>query len=373
MTKMQGEAETRLERLLGFLDQDPDNLSLASDCAEAALDADRIELARRILAPFDTSETLDGRARNIAGLAAMRDGDQIMAQRQFGRLLTEHPGDPGVRFNLAWSMALSDDHAGARETLGDMGDSDLPQAAMLDLQLHHHLGEFDAAEEKLTRYIERFPDYAPLQAAASVLAIDLEHADLARRCAENGGEHPDALSTLGTLELGEQRLDDARALFARSLATRSNNPRANIGLGLVELAGGNSRGALSFLDRGAEQFGDHLGSWLAAGWAYLLAGDAATARARFDTALEKDDNFGEAHGSLAALDAFAGDFESAQRRLDIALRLDRQSFSAAMTSMVLAAAEGDQEKAQRIFELAASQPLTPDGKTLADLLVGMAL
>lgn len=373
MTKTKSEAEARLEQLLGFLEQDPDNLRLATDCAEAALGADRIELAYRIIEPFSASDNLDDGSRNIAGIASMRYGDQDSAQRHFTRLLSEHPDDPAVRFNLAWSQALAGDHAAARETLGDVREGDLPQAAMLDLQIHHHLGEFDAAEEKLEHYVARFPDYAPLAAAASVLAMDIDRADLARRCAEKGGQHPDALSTLGTLALGDQHVDEARGLFARSLETRPENPRANVGLGLVELASGNSRDALPFLDRGAEQFGDHLGSWLAAGWAHLLAGDVETARERFETALAKDDNFGEAHGSLAALDAFAGDFDAARRRLEIALRLDRQSFSAALAAMILAAADGDNNKAQRIFEIAAGQPLTPEGKTLAELLVNVAL
>lgn len=372
MQDSQSEAEARLERLLEYLDQDRDNLALATDCAEAALAANRIALAGQVLASFDAAGTLDMRARNLAGIAAMRGGDQTNAQRHFELLLEEAPDDPGLRFNLAWSRALADDHAGARAALGDVAGTDLPQAAMLDLQIHHHLGEFEEAEEKLADYLQRFPDYVPLQAAASVLAMDMDRADLARLCAEKGGEHPDALSTLGALELGEQRLDDARALFAKSLGTRAENPRANIGLGLVEMASGRYRDALPYLDKGAEQFGDHLGSWLASGWAHLLAGDAETARARFETALEKDDTFGEAQGSLAAMDALSGNFEAARHRLEIAQRLDRQSFSVAFTAMILAAAEGDEARAQRIFEIAASQPLTPDGKTLAEALARMA-
>lgn len=367
------EVEARLERLLEYLDQDRDNLSLAADCANAALTLGRVGLAQEILAPFDTSDRLDMPSRNIAGIAAMRGGDQKTAQRHFTALLDQSPHDAAIRFNLAWSQALAGDHQAARETLGTVTDTDLPQAAMLDLQLDHHLGNFEAAEVKLTDYLSRFPDYAPLHAVASVLAMDLDQSDIARQCAEMGGDHPDALSTLGVLELGEQRLEAARELFLRSLESRPQNPRANIGFGLVELASGNSRAALSYLDLGANQFGDHLGSWLAAGWAHLLAGDRETARERFETALEKDDNFGEAQGSLAALDAFAGDFESARHRVEIALRLDRQSFSAALAGMILATADGDQEKARRIFEMAARQSLTPDGKTLTDLLAQAAL
>lgn len=366
------DAEARLEALLGFLDQDRDNLALACDAAEAALAADRTALAREILARFDAAGTLDARARNIAGLAAMRGGDQRAAQRQFEALVGASPEDGAARFNLAWSRALDEDYVGARAALGNGPHSELPQAAMLDLQLHHHLGEFDEAGDKLTGYLERFPDYAPLQAAASVLALDMDRGDLARACAERGGAHPDALATLGALELGEQRLDVARELFIRALDGRPQNPRANIGLGLVELAGGNSARALSYLDRGADQFGDHLGSWLAAGWGHLLAGDPKTARARFETALAQDASFGEAQGSLATIDALTGDFESARRRVEFALRLDRRSYSAAFAGIIIASAEGDREKAQRIFEIAAKQPLTPDGQTLAELLVGSA-
>lgn len=370
---MTNQPNAGLERLLGYLDQDRENVALAIDCAEAALAADRAGLAVSILQPFERAGSLDDAALNLAGIAAMRSGDQAAAQALFARLLEAAPDDQAVRFNLAWSLGLAGRHSEAREALGEVADTELPQAVLLDLQIHHHLGEFEAAEAKLAGYLERFPDYAPLQSAASVLAMDLDRPDLARECALKGGSHPDALATLGALELGENRLGDARALFMRSLATRAINPRANIGFGLVELAEGNSAAALPFLDRGAAEFGDHLGSWIAAGWAHFIAGDAAAARARFETALAIDDSFGEAHGSLAAMDAFAGDFAAAGRRLEVAQRLDRQSFSAALTAMILAAADGDQDRAQRIFDIAAKQPITHDGKSLAEALARVAM
>lgn len=370
---MTDEAGARLERLLGYLEQDRDNVALAIDCADAALAANRAELAASILLPFETAGLLDDTGLNLAGISAMRSGDQVRAQAAFAWLLESAPDDAGLRFNLAWSLGLAGQHGEAREALGDVTATELPQAAMLDLQIHHHLGEFEAAEAKLAAYLERFPDYAPLHSAASVLAMDIDKPDLARECALRGGAHPDALATLGALELGDNRLDDARTLFTRSLATRAVNPRANIGYGLVELAAGNSAAALPYLDRGAAEFGDHLGSWIAAGWAHFIAGDTAAARERFETALALDATFGEAQGSLAAMEAFAGEFDAAKRRLEIAQRLDRQSFSAALTATILAAADGDENRAQRIFEVALRQPLTHDGKTLAEALARMAM
>lgn len=373
MTETMDDAAARLDRLRTYLAHDPDNLALATDCADAALAAGQVEVATAVLAPFAAAGTLDDPARNLAGIAAMRGGDHAAAETHFARLLDSAPDDAGVRFNLAWTLALAGRHADARAVLGDVSDTDLPQAAMLDLQIDHHLGDFDTAGEKLRFYLQRFPDYAPLHATAALLAMDLDDTELARACAERAGAHPDALATLGALELGEQRLDDARALFTRAIATRAANPRAHVGLGLVALAGGDAAAALPHLDRGAAQFGSHLGSWIAAGWAHFLAGDAATARARFETALATDATFGEAHGSLAAMLAFAGEFDAARRELEIAKRLDRESFSAALTEVVLAAAAGDRERAGRIMELALKQPIGTDGGTLADALARVAM
>ena len=362
------EAAARFARLRDFLVVDPTNVRLAIDCAEAALAANLADEASAVLAPFVEQGVLDDAALNLAGIAALRNGDQAAAQTLFAQLAERHPADTGLRFNMAWSRALQGDFAGAIDTLDEDTTAALPQAAMLDLQMRHEVGDFDGAEARLESYIERYPDYAPLQAAASVLAMDVDRPDIARQCAERGGDNPDALATLGTLSLGDDQHEAARILFERSILEREKNPRAHLGLGLTMLASGDAKGALPHLDRGAEQFGDHLGSWLASGWAHLLAGETEAARARFERALAEDDTFGEAQGSLAVMDALAGEFDAARRRAEVAVRLDRQSFSAALAGIILASADGDQERAQRIFETAARQPLSHDGRTLAEML-----
>lgn len=369
----QEDGAVRLETMLGYLAEDPGNGALARDCADAALAANQPQVAHDIFVKLEATAPLDEQTTAVAGMAAMRCGDQQTAQRHFTTLMQAHDQDIGLRFNMAWSLTLAGDHTASLDMIDDEMIASLPQAAMLDLQLRHELGEFDAAAERLDEYVERFPDYGPLQAAASVLAMDVDRADLARACALKAGDHPDALATLGTLELADDRLAEAQLLFGQSLATKALNPRANLGLGLAELAAGNAGASLPHLDLGAQQFGDHLGSWIASGWAHFLAGDPETARARFETALNQDDSFGEAQGSVAAMDAFAGDFEKARERLKIASRLDRQSFSVALTGMVLAAAEGDQTRADKIFEIVSTQPLTHDGKTLAEVLAKSAI
>ena len=368
----QGHAGERLDRLSGYLEADPNNAGLAVECAEAALAANEPARALELLEGIADPGDLGDAVANLAGIAAMRAGDQAGAQARFASLLETRPDDPSLRFNLAWSRALAGEFEAARETLDAATIEGLPQAAMLDLQIDHQLGAFERAGEKMAAYLERYPDYGPLQAAASVLALDLEDVELARACAGRAADHPDAMVTLASLDLAENRLEAARERFERSIAIKPANPRAHVGLGLAELAGGRAAGALAHLDRGAEQFGDHLGSWIAAGWAHGLAGDLPTARARFEKALTLDDTFGEAHGSLAALDALEGDVASARRRMEVARRLDPESFSAALAGMLLASAAGDSDKARQIFTLAAGRPLAHDGTTLLEALARLA-
>ena len=361
----------RLARLAGYLAQDPHNPALLRDAAQAALAAGEPQRAAEWLAVLETMGRADVADRNLLGIAWMRGGQPDRAAQRFADLLSATPGDPALRFNLAWARALAKDFAGARDLLDGDLTAALPQAALLEVQLMHDAGEFDAAADKARGHVARHPDYAPLLAAVSVLALDVEDEELARHCATRAGAHPDALTTLGTLTLGDMDHAAARALFERALAVNDHAPRAWIGLGLSHLAAGDGAQAGTLLDKGAELFGDHLGSWIAAGWAYLLAGDRVRAGERFEQARQIDPNFAESHGSLAVLDMLAGDRESAERRVEIAQRLDRESFSAAFARMLLATAAGDAETAERILALALKQPLDDKGRTIADALARM--
>ena len=364
----QNEHDNRLERLTGYLAQDPHNAALLRDTADAAMAAGDFARVGTLIATLEAIGQATVADHNTAALAMMHGGHAGDAAARFAALLADHPDDPALRFNGAWARAAAGDYAGAQALLNATLTAALPQAAMLEVQLLHQAGEFDTAAERARAHVARHPDYAPLMAAVSVLALDVEDEELARHCAQRGGAHPDALTTLGTLTLGDMDHAGAQALFERALAAQPESPRALIGLGLAHLAAGQGAEAAPMLDKGAELFGDHLGSWIAAGWAYLLAGDHAQARARFERARQIDPTFAESHGSLAVLDLLAGDTDHADRNLDVALRLDRQSFSAAFAHMLKASAAGDADTAARIMDLALRQPLDDKGRTIGTML-----
>ncbi|HEX8223885.1 MAG TPA: tetratricopeptide repeat protein [Allosphingosinicella sp.] len=366
-------APSRLDRLLPLLEADPANLSLLADAAETALAEQRPEVAADLLGRYAAIAPLPPRETNLAGLAALQTKRYDRAADLFGELVEAGVDDPAVRFNLAWACAMDKQFDRSLELLDDDLARTLPQAAMLQVQLLHDRGEFDDAARRAREYVEIHPDYAPLMATVSVLALDVEDAELAAACAAKGGEHPDALTTLGTLALGDERATEALDLFDRALDRNPQVPRAWVGRGLARLMTGQSPDAAADIDRGAEMFGDHLGSWIAAGWAHFVNNDLASARARFETALELDDTFAETHGSLAVLDLLEGNAEGAREKSEIALRLDRQCYSAALARSMLAAGAGDQEMARRIYEAAANTPIDDSGRTIGQTLAKLGM
>lgn len=365
--------DSPLGALLALLESDPGNPSLLSDCAEAALDERRPDLALELLDRRAAMGTPNAREVNMAGLAALQTRRFDAAVEAFRSMAAAGESDPGLHFNLAWALANLKDFSGALDVLDDADAEALPQAAALRVQLLHEVGAFGGAGEAARRYIAVHPDHEALMAAVSVLALDIEDETLAAECAAKAGNHPDALTTRGTLALGNEHATDALALFERSLASNDQSPRAWVGLGLARLMTGSPETAPAALDRGAALFGDHLGSWIAAGWSYVLNGDRATARARFETAMAIDPTFAETHGSLAVLDALDGNVAEAEKQSDVALRLDRRCYSAALAKSLLAASIGDTETAKRIFDLAANTPVDSHGRTIGHALARMGL
>lgn len=373
MTEVNATGQSAVVTLLALLESDPTNLMLLADTAEAALDERRPEVAIELLARYGDIAPLPPRETNLAGIAALQTRDFERAADAFAMLFEAGKQDAGVRFNLAWAKANLKEFGTALEVLDDEAARTLPQAAELRVQLLHQLGDFVEAGAFARAYVERFPEHQGLMAAVSVLALDIDDEELAAACAEKAGDHPDALTTLGTLALGDDHATEARRIFEEVIQRNPALPRAWIGRGLSKLMTGEADTASADIDKGAEMFGDHLGSWIAAGWAYFVNGDQTTSRARFDHALELDPTFAESHGSLAVLDVLAGDLAEARRKSDVALRLDRQCYSAALAKSLLAASGGDHRTARRIFEQAARTPIDGSGRTIGQALARMGM
>ncbi|HEX8527285.1 tetratricopeptide repeat protein [Allosphingosinicella sp.] len=365
--------ESRLERLVRFVGMDEGNLALLADAAFAAFDERDLETAGRMLELHSARAPLPPALVNLSGLVALEQGRLDEAAAAFEALLGQDGSDAQVRLNLAWTKSLQGDHESALALL-DEGTLALgPKAAALRVRTLHHLGLPEQALEEGGRLAELRGADEDLCGALAIVALDAEDMEAARLYAQRSSATPEGQSALGLLQLSEDRIDDALESFDRALETRSRSPRALLGKGLALLAKGEAGGARVHLDRAAELFGDHLGSWVAAGWAHFVAGDAAVGRARFEKALAIDDSFAETHGALGVLDIEDGLLDSAKRRTETAFRLDRNCFSAALARSMLAERAGDAAGAARIRDSALNAPAGPGGKTIAQALAALGL
>ncbi|HEX3673456.1 MAG TPA: tetratricopeptide repeat protein [Rhizomicrobium sp.] len=368
-SKASVQAGSRLERLLGFLGKDSANASLLADAAQAAVDARDFDMAADLIARHDAIARPGPALINLQGLIALAQHRFADAAAIFGALRAQSD-NPALRFNLAWSMAMTDAWRGALDLLDDETLAASPRAPSLKIQAMHHLDLYDdalACGEELAR---RYPDNRELMGALATLALDAEKPELAQRYAEQAGDNAEGRTALGMLSLGEQDTARSLALFDEAMQKQPNNPRAWLGRGLAQLAAGDTRAGVEAIDRGAELFQDHIGSWVASGWAHFVNCDYVRARASFDRALAIDQNFAESHGGVAVVDIVDGRLDEARKHCDIALRLDRSCFGGALAKSLLLAQAGHPQAAQKVRDIALNTPIGPSGKTIAQVLIG---
>lgn len=361
----------RLPRLLGFLAADPDNLALLADAANAALDEAQLETAADLIERYRALAEPPPALRNLEGLVALRLGRHAAARGAFSALYEAGHDQPALRFNLAWLNAIDGDFGGVVALIDDAVVQEVPRAAALKVQALHHLGDLTGALEFGQALLDRLPHDNALLGALSVAAMDADDYALAASLAERATGGSDALTTRGLVALNDDDAPGALMLFDQALAERKDAPRALLGKGLSLLTAGNVDGAAPYLERGAEVFGNHPGSWIAAGWAQFLRGNLVAARKNFEAALHHDESFAETHGALAVVDLSEGRIDSAKRRTEIALRLDKESFSAALAKIILLQMQGNPELASRIRERALNLPVGVNGKTLAQAIAGI--
>jgi tetratricopeptide (TPR) repeat protein len=363
--------QSTLSRLLGHLAADPGNPKLLADAAQAAYDAQDVILAAQLLGRI--AEPLPAALYPLKALVALGNGRFAEAAELFEDLRKTSGDTPALRFNLAWSKAMQNDFEPVVVLLDEEALAASPRAPALMVHALHHLARYDEALASGQELAKRFPGNEELMGALATLALDVERPDLARRYGEHARSDPEGQAALGVLALGDHQTEQSLHLFEEALSRQPNNPRALVGKGLGLLASGRTAEGAATIDRGAELFRTHLGSWIAAGWAYFACGNPAAARARFERALAIDANFSESHGGLAVLDIAAGNLDEAKRRCEIALRLDRRCFGAALAKSMLLEREGRPGAAQKVREIAFSTQIGNSGRTLGEELQAFGL
>ncbi|MDF3836844.1 tetratricopeptide repeat protein [Cupriavidus basilensis] len=364
-------SDATLDRLLRFLEIDPGNARLRLDAAQAAYDGGNYDLCKDLVA--QASDDAAPALLHIGALARMESGDAAGAIPLLQTLLTQAPSNPVLRYNLAYALSLAGAYGDALQTLGDLDDDASSSARLLRTRLLHYLGRLDEALAEGAQHENQVTGDPELAGALALIALDANDFDKGRHYATLGSASANGKVVAGMDALQQQQPDIAHALFAQALEQNPRSGRAWLGAGLTDLRYQVMDTAAEKLDHAAALLGTHAGSWVAAGWTYMLMDKLPEARARFEKALDIDRNFADTHGSLAVLAVKEGNLDVAQRSAEIGTRLDPHSLSAIFAKSLVLQAHGDSKAAQRALRTALDLPIGDGtGATVSDVLARIA-
>lgn len=346
----------RVARLLGYLQADPENVELACETVDALFAGSRYGEAESLLASLPPSSRASVGLRFRTAHAAMMRGRYEDAAAGLQSLIDERIENVALWHDLAFCQLClrrtpeaSATLASAVQHFGDSAELALVRArvALMD-------GDFAAAHLALDAALELAPQHTTGLGLRALALLDEGRNDEAANAAQYAlsvyADQHEALLVAGTNALWLRDLDAAESHLARALQRHPNSGRALSGAGQVRMLRMDLDGARDLLEQAVVAMPDHIGTWHALAWTYLLSGDIASAERAYHSAYDLDRNFADSHGGLALVHALRRETDAADASIKRALRLNPQCPTALYAKSVLVADAGDTAKADRVLE-----------------------
>lgn len=366
--------QNRLSRLLGFLQADPDNISLMMDAADLAMQAGDWNQAKELVDRTLAIQPNDAVSRYRLAVILLHTGQPHDSVILTQTLVDAGETHPAVLFTHAQGLALTGRFEEAEPILTNL----LPQAdtfkefPYLYIRVLHYLSKLDEALAYATSYAKVHPEDGGAQGMVSLLLLDnddmAEAAKWSAKALENAPNNIDALVTAGSAALAYEDEGAAKRHFDKVLAIESGNGRAWAGKGLVSMLATDLDAAKAAFEKAVEHMPDHLGSYNVLAWIQIMQRDYDGAKVTLEKSLQVDATFGETHGCLAVIAAMQGRLEDAKREADIAVRLQPDSFAGQFARSLVLNHRGHPEKAQALIESIFTNFTVPGGGNLRDAL-----
>lgn len=368
MTEASSDA-TRLQRLAGYLEQDPQNVVLLADACDTAIACGEHERAEGYIDQaerlgLDPAQWLFRRAR-----VALARRDLPQAAGTLERIRAIVGEQPVIAHDLAYVHLLQGDHEICRDLLQAWVDparaASLPAEQLQALQLLwlRAMHRLQLLEEAMawTQTVRKAGLLQPAAAgAASLVALDLEDFASARALADAAlaadPAQVEALVAGGSVALAAGDNAQAADLLQRALQRNPEDGRVWSALGMASLQAQDLPMAQAQLERAVLHMPQHIDTWHALGWARLLQGNRPGALQAFREALDLDRNFAESHGAIGLLLALEGDAQAGRHHLEVADRLDPQNVTARYARALLASEAGDVQAVERLVRSLLDRP-----------------
>lgn len=364
--------QIRLERLLGFLNADPENPDLLVDCGHLNHRLGQFDAARQLLDQALGIQPENPRALDELGKLALSENKLAEAISLFRHSLSlqEAPA-PETLVNLGIALNYMESWEEAAACLSDASKiwADSPQLFRHLAVAEHHRGEFEAAISAAKRWNEMVDD-ATSAGYLGLIYLDCEQWEeaehYARQALSYDREQSDANIVLGTLALNNMRVAQAANYYTAANSCPGNG-RALLGLGLSHLCQQEPAAAEECLHLAVEAMPDYVTGWVTLGWVKVGLGLYDEGLEIFKRAVACDRTFAEAQGGLASAYALLGQFEEAEQREKVASKLDPDCFGSIFARSLLSAGRGNLAEGQRLILEGMARPVQPGMPALQDL------
>lgn len=374
MAQLNAELEVRLEKLLGYLDADPDNYPLLCEVGDLCLQINDKVRARPLLEKALELHADDTGAMYRMAVLLFREKDWTGSLALTQKIFDAGEQHAAVRYQHALTLVKLEKFAEAEPLfaalLAEKADyADLPH---LYIRTLHYLGKLEEATAYANEYIQSQPGDAVANGMLSLLYLDqdkLSEADqTAKQVLAVEPNNLDALITAGSTSLALEHEEDAKNLFERAIEISPQNGRAWLGLGLGGMLEGNLIGAEQQLGKAVECMPEHLGSWNTLAWTQILRRDLDAAERTLNKCLEVNDTFGETYGGLAVVEAMRGKWDNAKILTKKALRLQPDSFAGRFAQSLLVAQRGRPQQATAMVDAILNSFAAPGGGSLTEMV-----
>lgn len=364
--------QSRLERLLGFLNSDPENPDLLVDCGHLNHRLGRFDAARQYLDRALGIQPENPRALDERGKLALSENELAEAVTLFRHSLSlQNVQVPETLVNLgiALNHMESWDEAASCLSEASLIRADSPQLFRHLAMAEHHRGEFEAAISAAKRWNEMVDD-ATSSGYLSLIYLDCEQWEeaehYARQALSYDREQSDANIVLGTIALNSMHIAQAANYYAAANSYPGNG-RALLGLGLSHLCQQEPVAAEECLHLAVQAMPGYVTGWVTLGWVKIGLGRYDEALNIFERAVACDRTFSEAQGGLASAYALLGRYDEAEQREKVASKLDPDCFGSIFARSLLSAGRGNIAEGQRLILEGMARPVQPGMPALQDL------
>ena len=347
------EAAQRLQRLRGFLQQDPDNVGLRSQTIAAAIAVGEWDAVDLLLQEGFARTPEAAELHAHAGFAALHKQAYEQAKTHFNAAISQGLSVPTVRYNLAFSQFLLGQHAAALEALALFApdEQNKVQYALLKARCLHHIGDREGAITVLMPVRNNSPEVEGLLA---LLMYEVDRNDDALEAANRAlTHHPHQLEALlaRAATLAEQdQFELARTDYQEATVHHPHSGRAWSGLAQIDFHDFKFDDALKSLERAVDHMPNHIGTWHLLAWIHVLQGRVQEGKAAFQKSYELDRNFGETHGGLAVVAAMEKQVKLAEEHIKRATRLNPNGFAAQYARLLILEQQGKTDEAQALLK-----------------------